>query len=161
VQQGWPSPPHSQRCVVGLHTLPATHALLVQHGCPAAPHGAHAPLRHTSDVGSSHVLPAQQGWLLAPHARQTPVAHVCLPPQRLPQLPQYMAVLSAASQPFAETRSQLPKPAVQALTPHDPPVQRCVATFGRAHARPQPPQWLVAVLVLVSQPFAATPSQSP
>lgn len=88
----------------------------------------------------SHELPGQQGWLLAPHAEHTPVTHVCLPPQRLPQLPQYMAVLSAASQPLAATRSQLPKPGEHALIPHAPPVHVCVATFGRAHARPHPPQ---------------------
>jgi hypothetical protein len=62
------------------------------------------------------------------------------------------------SQPLAAIPSQLPKPALHAMTAHAPALQVSVA-FGRLHARPHAPQWARAVLVLVSQPLAAIPSQ--
>ncbi len=56
--------------------------------------------------------------------------------------------------------SQSPKPALQLPTAHAPEAQAAVA-LGTLHARPQAPQCALVLVVLVSQPLAALPSQSP
>ena len=62
-------------------------------------------------------------------------------PQVTPQDPQLAAfAVSEVSQPSEATRLQSPKPGEHAPMPHDPLVHVCVATFGRAHTRPHPPQ---------------------
>ena len=42
-----------------------------------------------------------------------------------------------------------------------PPDEHAAVAWARLHARPHAPQWASVVLVLVSQPFEATPSQLP
>jgi len=62
------------------------------------------------------------------------------------------------SQPLATLPSQLPKPALHAASRQAPPAHAVVA-LGNAQIAPQPPQLPRLVLVLVSQPFVASPSQ--
>jgi len=82
-------------------------------------------------------------------------------PQTVPQAPQPLAsVWRLVSQPFIASPSQLPKPAAQ-VSPHAPAVQVAVALGPVAHARPQAPQCAALPRVAVSQPFIASPSQSP
>ncbi len=102
-------------------------------------------------------------------ALQVPIAHVpaehtgeaFASVQTRPHMPQFaMPVRTSTSQPSAALPLQLPKPGVHAATVHAPRAHPAVA-FGRAHDRPHMPQWAGVVLVSVSQPFAALPSQSP
>jgi hypothetical protein len=80
--------------------------------------------------------------------------------QFVPHVPQFAVVLVRfTSQPVDAKPSQFPKPPLQAIEqvplPHDG------VPFVLLHAWPQPPQWAVLVLVFVSQPFTALPSQLP
>jgi hypothetical protein len=63
------------------------------------------------------------------------------------------------SQPFAALPSQLPKPALHVPSVHVPE-EHDSAAFAKSHTAPHVPQ-LVFVVSLVSQPFAALPSQLP
>ena len=77
---------------------------------------------------------------------------------QVPQLPLSACVLT--SQPLAATPSQSAKPGAQA------PMAQVLAAHiadacGRTHARPQAPQLLTLSVVLLSQPFDGSPSQSP
>jgi hypothetical protein len=74
-----------------------------------------------------------------------------------PQPPQLVLVLSALSQPLAILPSQLPQPALHVAIAQLPVAQVAVALVLE-QLTPQPPQ-LVVVLVGVSQPFEALPSQ--
>jgi hypothetical protein len=65
----------------------------------------------------------------------------------------------AHSQPLAAFPSQFTKPGLQA-TPHVPALQVEVALGPVGHARPQPPQLLTFVAMLVSQPSLAWLLQS-
>jgi hypothetical protein len=69
------------------------------------------------------------------------------------------SVLRFVSQPFAALASQLPKPELQVI-PQAPPLQVAVP-FVPLHKVPHAPQFAGAVLVLVSHPFVALPSQLP
>jgi hypothetical protein len=75
----------------------------------------------------------------------------------IPQCDELFVVL--VSQPLFGLPSQLAKPALQfgAQTPFE----HATPPFGFVHCMPQPPQWLVLVLVLVSQPLFGLPSQLP
>ena len=66
----------------------------------------------------------------------------------------------SVSQPFAGSPSQSPKPSLQAHA-QAPDAQLAVALARVAQAIPQPPQCDAEVCVSVSQPFEASPSQSP
>jgi hypothetical protein len=78
-----------------------------------------------------------------------------------PQRPQFEAFASrSTSQPSAAMPLQSAKPSVQAK-PHAPAAQVARAFAGAVQATPQPPQWATLVTVLVSQPSAAMPLQSP
>jgi hypothetical protein len=80
--------------------------------------------------------------------------------QASPQPPQaFTLFVVAVSQPFAGIPSQLPKPALQ-LNPHRPLLHVGVAPETPGHARLHIPQCVREVLVLVSQPLVALPSQS-
>lgn len=74
-----------------------------------------------------------------------------------PQLPTLVCVLT--SQPLAATPSQLPNPGLQVPSVHDPDAHDSEA-LAKSQIAPQEPQ-LVSVVRLVSQPFAALPSQFP
>ena len=68
--------------------------------------------------------------------------------QALPQVPQLEVELRGVSQPSAMLPLQSPQPAVQAYW-QTPLAQPCtVALVGATQFWPQPPQWLVLVLVL-------------
>jgi hypothetical protein len=80
-------------------------------------------------------------------------------PQELAQLPQLaLSVLRSISQPFIVLPSQLPWPAL-----HMPIAQVLLMQAGVAlamlHCVPHEPQLFTDVAMLVSQPFAALPSQ--
>ena len=78
--------------------------------------------------------------------------------QGVPQPPQWVSVVSGASQPLASMPSQLPTPALQALIAQLPEPQVAVAP-ARVQAVPHEPQSVV-VRSERSQPFAIVPSQS-
>lgn len=76
------------------------------------------------------------------------------------QLPQWLAlVFVSTSHPLVAMPSQLARPALQ--IGWQLPLVHVVEPPGFEHAVPQVPQLLVLVLVLVSQPLFALPSQSP
>jgi hypothetical protein len=78
----------------------------------------------------------------------------------LPQAPQLLVSVSMeTSQPFVESPSQLPNPALQDESAHVP-VEQSELALARLHTVPHPPQ-SESVVSDVSHPFAATPSQSP
>jgi hypothetical protein len=81
--------------------------------------------------------------------------------QALPQAPQWATVARVSvSQPLALIASQSPKPALQASSQR--PAAHVPEALGlAAQAIPQAPQCAAAVMVLVSQPLAGSPSQSP
>ena len=70
-----------------------------------------------------------------------------------------MSLLNAASQPLVAIMSQLPKPALHATTWHPPVTQAPTALLGRQLTL-QPPQCVVLVPRLASQPLRGLPSQS-
>lgn len=93
---------------------------------------------------------------------QVPVAHVAVAFVRehdVPQAAQFVSEVSATSQPFAGSASQLPKPTLHEETPHAPVAHVAVA-LARAQMLPHVAQ-LVSVVSAVSQPFAALTSQLP
>lgn len=73
-----------------------------------------------------------------------------------PQL--LMLLCRFVSQPLTGLPSQLEKPA--AHTGEQVPETQLVVPFGFEHTVPQPPQLLMLLLVLVSQPLLGLPSQS-
>jgi hypothetical protein len=78
----------------------------------------------------------------------------------MPQPPQFAVdVCVLISQPFDDTPSQLPQPALQDVTTQLP-VEQLSFAFGRLHAVPQAPQ-LVSEVSAVSQPLPDMPSQLP
>jgi hypothetical protein len=80
--------------------------------------------------------------------------------QTLPQAPQLDVLVSVlTSQPFEPSPSQLPNPALQALSVQAPDVHEAEA-FESAQATPQAPQ-LPSVVRLDSQPLPVRPSQLP
>jgi hypothetical protein len=80
--------------------------------------------------------------------------------QLAPHPPQCCALLVVfVSQPFAGLPSQLAKPELQPGA-HTPP-EHATEPLGLVQVAPHAPQWLVLVLVLVSQPLTRLPSQLP
>lgn len=126
----------------------ATHAPLLQVRCPFAGfagHGVHADPQTISPCLQAPHVPPPQFW---------PVA------QARPQAPQLALLLSrSTSHPSAGLLLQSPLPALHTML-HWPPMQ-LAAPPAWLHALLQPPQLFVSVLVLVSQPLEAFPSQSP
>jgi hypothetical protein len=89
-----------------------------------------------------------------------PLTQLCPEGQALLHAPQCAAVLVVlVSQPLDALLSQLPRPTLQAPTPHAPPAQVCIATFERLQTAPHPPQFAGSTWVLTSQPFTALLSQ--
>lgn len=94
----------------------------------------HVPLQHPSP--GPHGTPGQPvGVTQDPATQLEPAPHRTLQP---PQL--FTSVSSAASHPFATTRSQSPKPRTHAPIPHAPPLHAGVALGVGLHTTPQPPQ---------------------
>jgi hypothetical protein len=75
-----------------------------------------------------------------------------------PQCETLFVVLT--SHPSAPFELQSPKPALQ-MNPQADPEQKLLALARAGHALPQAPQCETLLVVLVSQPFAALPSQLP
>jgi hypothetical protein len=131
--------PHAPQCAVLL-------ASTVSQPLPATPSQSAKPARHAPP----------------PH---TPAAHrACWLPviaQAIPHTPQFVAELAVStSQPLSATPSQLPKPASQARA-QAPSTQAGVALVCGGHRLPQRPQLVAALRRSVSQPLAASASQSP
>ncbi len=103
---------------------------------------------------AQYVVPVGHTLTQVPPEHEVPAAHA------RPHAPQFALVVRGVSQPFDAAPSQLPKPALHAPTAHAPPAHAGVA-LGVAHAAPHAPQLVAVVVRAVSQPFAATPSQSP
>jgi hypothetical protein len=122
---------------------------------------AHAPQWLTSVVSFAQlpeqfVSPAPHVVPHEPEEQTWPPPHAAL---HAPQLPLSACVFT--SHPFAGLPSQSAKPAAHAPITQ-PPVAQVAAAFAKLHLSPQPPQLPTSVLlVAVSQPFVATPSQSP
>ena len=70
------------------------------------------------------------------------------------------SLCSPASQPVLLLLSQLAKLGAQAPRAQVPLAQ-VAAALAKKQGRPQPPQCVVLVVVLVSQPLTASPSQLP
>jgi hypothetical protein len=82
------------------------------------------------------------------------------PLHAVPHPPQFAGlVVTLVSQPFAALPSQLPKPELHVGT-HALAVQ-VVLPFGLLQGLAQAPQLLMSLVVFVSQPFEALPSQFP
>jgi len=80
--------------------------------------------------------------------------------QRTPQAPHAALLLVVGvSQPLAALASQSANPPAQLATVHCDMLHPAVP-LATMHTRPQLPQWLVVLVVLVSQPLEAMPSQS-
>jgi hypothetical protein len=91
---------------------------------------------------------------------QVPVAQVAVALARVhavPQPPQFVVVVSGASQPLPMFASQLPYPALQ-LIPHVPELQEAVP-LAVLHAVLQLPQCVGSVSTLVSHPSPVLPLQ--
>jgi hypothetical protein len=127
---------------------------------PAEQETAHEP----QCVGSLPVFtqaPPQRESGAAQVVAQAPAEHTWPAGHARPHAPQWaLSLWPRTSQPLAALRSQSRKPAAQAVTEHAPPEHAEVA-LGRAHARPQAPQFAALVARFVSHPLVAAPSQSP
>lgn len=89
------------------------------------------------------------------------VARFAPPEQLAPHAPQSLSVVRRSiSQPLLAVPSQSPKLVLQAM-PQVPEVQVGVEFARVEHTVPQPPQFEVLVLVLVSQPSVRLRLQSP
>ena len=100
--------------------------------------GLHAAIAHVEPTQFAAPLAAEHTW---PHVLQL-----------------FTLLVRFDSQPLAVIPSQLPKPALHAATVQVPPAHPGMP-FGAAQTFPQVPQLLTLLVTLVSQPFAALPSQ--
>jgi hypothetical protein len=106
-------------------------------------------------------LPLQLLWPVWHCTVHTPAEQTSPEAHWRPQAPQLLRSLwSAASQPLLALLSQLAK-----FVAHAPsaqvPLAQVAAALAKKQGRPQPPQCVVLVVVLVSQPLTASPSQLP
>ncbi len=128
---------HEPQCVASVWRLISQP--LAGFPSQSAKPALHAPSTHAP---MAHVEPAFGNEHVKPHAPQLDGSDVTL-----------------CSQPFDATRSQSPVPAGHIVpTTHAPPAQMVPTAV---HATPQAPQLPALESRLVSQPFAALPSQSP
>ena len=79
--------------------------------------------------------------------------------QTFPHAPQFCSSKSERSQPLVRSPSQSPKPNEQ-VPPHVPEEQVGVVPVSEGQMFPHAPQLLGSMLVAVSHPLAALPSQS-
>jgi hypothetical protein len=93
-----------------------------------------------------------------PHAPLVQTGEPFCAVHTVPQAPQCEGLVRLVSQPFARLPSQSLNPALHADW-HAPVAHEAVALAPAEQVTPHPPQ-LARVFVAVSQPFAATPSQS-
>lgn len=143
---------------------PITQLCVPGHTVPQAPQLRRSVCVFTQRPGDIAVAP--QTTEPAAHVPpQTPAAQVAVPPlgaaHARPHAPQLLTVvLVLVSQPLATIASQSPKPALQ-VSRHAPLVHAAAWLAPAVQARPHAPQLARAVLMLVSQPFAAIASQLP
>jgi hypothetical protein len=78
----------------------------------------------------------------------------------MPHPPQLLSVFRFVSHPFEYKPSQSANPLAHERMVQLPDVQVGVP-LATKHAMPQPPQWFTLFVVVVSQPLAVLPSQSP
>jgi len=93
---------------------------------------------------------------------QVPLGQVVVPfafVHCVPHIPQFVTVLSDASQPLVTSPSQLPKLALQAI--EQAPRAQLGVPLLLLHVVPQAPQFATLICVFTSQPFAPAPSQLP
>lgn len=132
----------------------------VLHACPHPPQSDVVTLRSVSQPLLRR--PSQLPQFDAQLIEQIPRAHEGVPfveLHALPQTPQWLVLLSVdVSQPFLTSPSQLPKPASQVMP--QLPEEHVAVPLVESHTLPQMPQLPVLVLMLVSQPFVTSPSQS-
>jgi hypothetical protein len=120
-----------------------------------------APQFITSVWALTHDMPQRTSPGAAQEVPHAPPEHTIPSGHERPHAPQLVrSVMRGASQPLTGTASQLPKAALH-VTVQLPLSQRGAPLLVAGHARLQPPQWGTAVRRSVSQPLAATPSQSP
>jgi hypothetical protein len=155
--------PALQRAIPHVPAAQLGVALAVTQARPHAPHAATVVFRSTSHplVGapSQSPKPTPQRVTAQLPMAQDEVAFARA--QTRPHAPQLDGVIARlVSQPLAALPSQSPKPGLHRATAQVPTLQLAVA-LAREHARPQAPQLVTLVSVLVSQPLAALPSQSP
>lgn len=147
-----PNPP-TQLCP---HTPPTQERTAFERTGQAAPH---PPQFDTSVISElSHPLvaaPSQSPRLLAHVNPQVPDVHTAVANAGVEQLTPHPPQLRGSALMFAHTPEQL-ESEPQSLV-HVPPAHR----YPAAQARPQAPQSVSDVSRPVSQPFEATPSQSP
>jgi hypothetical protein len=146
------------------HTLPAQVAVALAAAAQRKPHmpqfvgfaasSASQPLVKLLSQLPKPGLQANAQALLV----HVPVAFA-RPAQLVPQAPQFVALVRrSVSQPLVPMRSQSPEPAEQVRV-HTPATQLAVLPVGAVHTVPQAPQFITLLLVRVSQPLAALPSQ--
>jgi hypothetical protein len=88
---------------------------------------------------------------------QTAVAPASELGQTFPQLPQWVTVLSAVSQPFCGSLSQLSQPLLQIGA--QLPSMQLVLPCAVVQAAPQLPQFALSLASVTSQPLATLASQ--
>jgi hypothetical protein len=117
--------------------------------------------------GSTEYTPLPSNGYAARRAAQlargwhAPATHAVAAPHARPHAPQWaLLVWVLVSHPLAALPSQLPKPVAQAPSAHAPPAQ-VAAALAKLHTVPHAPQCAVLVVVLVSHPLVALPSQLP
>jgi len=146
--------PHTPVVQLGVPLL-FEHAVVQLLQCP----GSFSRLTSQPLVASLSQLPQ----LAAHEMLHTPAAQLAVPCdvlQAVEQVPQWTgSVPRSVSQPFATLPSQFANPALQVIV-HVPLVQPGVPWF-ELQAFPQEPQLATLVLVLISQPVSASPSQLP
>jgi hypothetical protein len=156
----WQPAPHTER----MEHEPLAQLSPAMHALPHAPqcrrsvassvsHPLESVVSQSSQPGS-HVptrqKPLRQPWVVTWARSQTD-----------PHPPQFVtSLLVLVSQPSVATPLQSSVPAKQVPMPHVAAAQVCVATDGRLHRFPHPPQWSRSAFVLISQPVAAFASQS-
>jgi hypothetical protein len=145
----------SQSAKPALHEA-MVHAPAVQ---PAVALGSehtrpHIPQLLTLVVTSTHVPPQRMAGALQPEVQRRMSASQMgvAPVHAIPHAPQFMAVSSGASQPFAVARSQSAKPPLHAKE-HREAAHETAALARAGHASPHAPQCAVDVRVSTQDPL--------
>jgi hypothetical protein len=134
--------------------IPAAHVSPALHARPQAPQ--FATLEDVSTQVAPHII---RGALH--DGTQEPITQPSVGAHRCPHTPQLAeSERTSRSQPFAGLASQSPNPAEHVAIAHAPPAQNGTA-LGSEQAAPHALQLETDVLMLVSHPFVASPSQSP
>jgi hypothetical protein len=146
---------------VGTHT-PEVHAVVPFGLVHCVLHDPHAV---TVFSCASHPLLTRPSQLPQPalqlRTAQAPVVHVPVAfagEHAVPQLPQFVMLVSEVSQPLTGLLSQFPQPDKHVGT--QAPELQSVVPCELVHVMPQPPQLVTDVFLFVSHPLFLLPSQS-